>query len=365
MPESRWGRVLLKLSGEAFADSSIGFGHRRRSWSSGWPRRWPTPARPSGCRSPSSSAAATSSGACKGASRGMDRATADNMGMLATVINALALQDALEDIGQPTRVQTAIQMSQVAEPYIRRRATRHLEKGRVVIFAAGTGNPYFTTDTTAALRAAEIGAGIILKGTHSGVDGVYDADPRTNPDATTLRPHQLHGCPEPGPQDHGLDGHHLLHGQQAPDRGLRRPQARQHPPGAGRRADRDAGRLTASRPACGHVDSEGGRVIQDDVLAESKDKMAKATAHLQGEFGSIRTGRASPIFVEKLRVDYYGSEVPLQQLAGFSRPRAPPARHLALRQGFDQGHREGHPGVRPRHHPEQRRRRDPAGLPAS
>jgi uridylate kinase len=93
------------------------------------------------------------------------------------------LQDALEDVGQPTRVQTAIQMSQVAEPYIRRRATRHLEKGRVVIFAAGTGNPYFTTDTTAALRAAEIGAGVILKGTHSGVDGVYTADPRTNPDA--------------------------------------------------------------------------------------------------------------------------------------------------------------------------------------
>ncbi|MGH9008756.1 MAG: UMP kinase, partial [Acidimicrobiia bacterium] len=119
----------------------------------------------------------------KGASRGMDRPTADNMGMLATVINALALQDALEDIGQPTRVQTAIHMSQVAEPYIRRRATRHLEKGRVVIFAAGTGNPYFTTDTTAALRAAEIGAGVILKGTHSGVDGVYTADPRTNPDA--------------------------------------------------------------------------------------------------------------------------------------------------------------------------------------
>jgi uridylate kinase len=118
-----------------------------------------------------------------GATRGMDRATADNMGMLATVINALALQDALEAAGQPTRVQTAIQMSQVAEPYIRRRAIRHLEKGRVVIFAAGTGNPYFTTDTTAALRAAEIGAGVILKGTHSGVDGVYSADPRTNPDA--------------------------------------------------------------------------------------------------------------------------------------------------------------------------------------
>ena len=119
-----------------------------------------------------------------GAGAGIDRAAADYMGMLATVINALALQDALEDEGQPTRVQTAIQMAQVAEPYIRRKAMRHLEKGRVVIFAGGTGNPYFTTDTTAALRAAEIEAAVILKGTHSGVDGVYSADPRTNPDAT-------------------------------------------------------------------------------------------------------------------------------------------------------------------------------------
>lgn len=121
-----------------------------------------------------------------GAGAGMDRATADYMGMLATAINALALQDALERAGQPTRVQTAIQMAQVAEPYIRRRAMRHLEKGRVVIFAGGTGNPYFTTDTTAALRAAEIEADIMLKGTHGGVDGVYTADPKTNPDATRL-----------------------------------------------------------------------------------------------------------------------------------------------------------------------------------
>jgi len=118
-----------------------------------------------------------------GATRGMDRARADYMGMLATVINALALQDALEAVGQPTRVQTAITMAQVAEPYIPLRALRHLEKGRVVVFAAGTGNPYFTTDTTAALRAAEIGAGAILKGTHSGVDGVYSADPRLDPTA--------------------------------------------------------------------------------------------------------------------------------------------------------------------------------------
>ena len=113
---------------------------------------------------------------------GMDRATADYMGMLATVINALALQDALERIGIPSRVQTAIQMQQVAEPYIRRRAIRHLEKGRVVIFGAGTGNPYFTTDTTAALRAVEIGAQAILKATK--VDGIYTADPKLDPTAT-------------------------------------------------------------------------------------------------------------------------------------------------------------------------------------
>ena len=113
---------------------------------------------------------------------GMERATADYMGMLATVINALALQDSLERLGVPTRVQTAIEMHQIAEPYIRRRAVRHLEKGRVVIFAGGTGNPYFTTDTTAALRAVEVGAEAIFKATR--VDGVYSADPETHPDAT-------------------------------------------------------------------------------------------------------------------------------------------------------------------------------------
>jgi uridylate kinase len=117
--------------------------------------------------------------------RGMERATADYMGMLATVINGLALQASLERHGQHTRVQSAITMSEVCEPYIRRRAIRHLEKGRVVIFAAGTGNPYFSTDTTAALRAAEIGADVILMAKNR-VDGVYDSDPRTNPNARRL-----------------------------------------------------------------------------------------------------------------------------------------------------------------------------------
>ena len=115
-------------------------------------------------------------------SKGMDRASADYMGMLATMINSLALQDALEKVGVDTRVQSAIAMAEVAEPYIRRRAIRHLEKGRVVIFGAGTGNPYFTTDTAASLRAMEIGADVILKGTK--VDGVYSADPNKDSSAT-------------------------------------------------------------------------------------------------------------------------------------------------------------------------------------
>lgn len=114
--------------------------------------------------------------------KGMDRTTSDYMGMLGTILNALALQDALEKIGILTRVQTAIEMRQIAEPYIRRKAVRHLEKGRVVIFAAGSGNPYFSTDTTAALRAAEIEAEVILLA-KKGVDGVYDSDPKENPNA--------------------------------------------------------------------------------------------------------------------------------------------------------------------------------------
>jgi uridylate kinase len=122
----------------------------------------------------------------RGAGQGMDRAQADQMGMLATVINGLALQDTLEQLGQPTRVQSAIRMEQIAEPYIRRRAIRHLEKGRVVILAGGLGSPFFTTDTPAALRAAELSAEAVLKGTHSGVDGVYTADPKLDPTATKL-----------------------------------------------------------------------------------------------------------------------------------------------------------------------------------
>jgi len=185
MPESRYPRVVLKLSGEVFADSDTGFGIDESVV-----QRIAEEVSEARTQLNVEIAVVVGGGnifrGFAGAQRGMDRARADYMGMLATVINALALQEALEGAGQPTRVQTAISMEKVAEPYIPLRAIRHLEKGRVVVFAAGTGNPYFTTDTTAALRAAEIGAGAILKGTHSGVDGVYSADPRLDPDAVKL-----------------------------------------------------------------------------------------------------------------------------------------------------------------------------------
>jgi uridylate kinase len=184
MSEPRFRRILLKLSGEAFAgEQGTGIDGKVAEYVA----REISDAR----ENLGVDVAVVVGGGniwrgMTGAGAGMDRAQADYMGMLATVINALALQDTLERLGQPTRVQTAIHMAQVAEPYIRRRAIRHLEKGRVVIFAGGTGNPFFTTDTAAALRAVEIEAQAMLRGTHSGVEGLYTDDPRTNPEATLL-----------------------------------------------------------------------------------------------------------------------------------------------------------------------------------
>ncbi|HEV3227601.1 MAG TPA: UMP kinase [Acidimicrobiales bacterium] len=184
MSERKWDRVLLKLSGEAFA-GEVGYGIDGKVV-----EQLASEIVEVRAELGVEMAVVVGGGniwrGMTGASAGMDRAQADYMGMLATVINSLALQDVLERLGQPTRVQSAITMAAVAEPYIRRRAIRHLEKGRVVIFAAGTGNPFFTTDTTAALRAVEIEAGVILRGTHSGVDGIYTDDPRTNRSATKL-----------------------------------------------------------------------------------------------------------------------------------------------------------------------------------
>jgi uridylate kinase len=183
--ELPWQRVVLKLSGEALAsaasDETIDGGVVDRIAA-----EVATARRELGVEVAIVVGGGNIWRGATGAGAGMDRATADYMGMLATVINALALQDALERNGQPTRVLTAIQMAEIAEPYIRRRAMRHLEKGRVVVFAAGMGNPFFTTDTPAALRAVEIEANVLLKGTHGGVDGVYTADPRTDASATKL-----------------------------------------------------------------------------------------------------------------------------------------------------------------------------------
>jgi uridylate kinase len=178
-PQLKYKRIILKLSGEALCGTDGGFGIQ------------PEILRATASELAEVSALGVQIGivvgggnifrGLKGASAGMDRAQSDYMGMLATVVNALALQDALEKAGVPTRVQTAIEIRQVAEPYIRRRAMRHLEKGRIVIFAAGTGNPYFSTDTAAALRAMEIHADALCKATK--VEGIYDRDPVRFPDA--------------------------------------------------------------------------------------------------------------------------------------------------------------------------------------
>jgi uridylate kinase len=182
LSELRYPRVLLKLSGEAFAGDDNPIDGKIAEFVAGEI----VSARELGVDVAVVVGGGNIWRGMTGAGSGMDRAQADYMGMLATAINALALQDTLERLGQPTRVQSAIHMSQVAEPYIRRRAIRHLEKGRVVIFAGGTGNPFFTTDTAAALRAVEIEASVMLRGTHSGVEGLYTDDPRTNPAATLI-----------------------------------------------------------------------------------------------------------------------------------------------------------------------------------
>jgi uridylate kinase len=175
----KYKRVLLKLSGEAFADPQQGFGIDTRAVT--FIARQVADAKSLGVELGVVVGGGNIIRGLAASAQGADRTTADYMGMLATVINALALQDALETKGVQTRVQTAIWMQELAEPYIRRRAMRHLEKGRVVIFAGGNGNPYFSTDTTAALRALETNADAILKATR--VDGVFDSDPLVNPEA--------------------------------------------------------------------------------------------------------------------------------------------------------------------------------------
>ena len=198
-----------------------------------------------------------------GAAAGMDRATGDYMGMLATVLNALALQDALEKIGADTRVQSAITISEVAEPYIRRRAMRHLEKGRIVIFAAGTGNPFFTTDTAAALRALEIHAEAILMA-KNGVEGVYTADPREEPDAEFIEKITPPRGDRAAAGGDGLHGALAVHGQRAADLRLQHGRRAQHRP--------DSVAASGWARSCRH--ELDGDVIKD-FLDEAGGRMAE------------------------------------------------------------------------------------------
>ncbi len=262
---------------------------------------------------------------------GLDRVSADYMGMLATVINALALQDVLEKIGVDTRVMTAIRMESVAEPYIRRRAIRHLEKGRMVIFAAGTGNPFFSTDTAGVLRALEIEAQVILKATN--VDGIYTGDPKTDPNATFIRELTLPGSHRQELRGHGRQRLRALQGQSASHRGLQHQPSRCHPAGAGRRP--------------GHRDHRPMSTIPE-LVKHARELMHKAVENTKREFSGIRSNKASPSLLDLVRVEAYGNPVPLNQVAHGRGARAAAAHGAAVRQVAHPGGREGDPGRGPR-----------------
>ena len=314
MAEPRFKRVLLKISGEALM-GSLDYGTDADRVEQIAMQIQEVSAR--GMEMALVVGAGNIYRGLQGAARGMDRATADYMGMLATVLNALTLQDALEKRGAHTRVLSAIQVTEVAEPYIRRRAIRHLEKGRIVIFAAGTGNPFFTTDTAAALRALEIHAEAILMAKH-GVEGVYDADPSEVPDAKFL--------PE------------ITH-RQAIERGLRVMDSTAltlcmdnalpiyvFNMADERNIDRivrgeRVGTLVSSDGALGWVGKRGRgpreamSEFTDDLLADAKERMAKSVEACRHELATVRTGRASPHLLDRVVVDYYGTETPLRQLS--------------------------------------------------
>ena len=281
--------------------------------------------------------------------QGMDRATADYMGMLATVLNALTLQDALERLGVHTRVQSAITISEVAEPYIRRRAMRHLEKARVVIFAAGTGNPFFTTDTAAALRALEIHAEAILMA-KNGVEGVYTADPRLD-DGARFIPEITH--------------------REALERGLKVMDST----ALSLCMDNDLPIYVFNMNDESNIDRivSGERVgtlvttmsIIDDLLADAREHMGKSVEATRGKFGSVRTGRASPTLLDRIMVDYYGAQTPLQPARDDPRRRGAAADRPALRQELDQGDRARDHGVRHRPDAVQRRADHPPDDPGA
>jgi uridylate kinase len=283
--------------------------------------------------------------------RGMDRATADYMGMLATVINALALQDALEHAGVTTRVATAIEMRAVAEPFIRRRAVRHLEKGRVVVFAAGTGNPYFTTDTAAALRAMEMKADVILKGTK--VDGIYTADPMLDPDATKYERDLLPEGPRAGAQGHGRDGDLAVHGQQAADRRLQPAHPGQPAAGDHGRAGRHQSDGLIPRSA------DDGRDGCQGAVCRGQQTHGRRIEHVRRELSGVRTGRASVGILDTVHVEAYGSQHAAEPGGVALDPRADADRRAAVRPVADGRDREGHPQRQPRPQSGQRRQGDP------
>ena len=236
------------------------------------------------------------------AAEGMDRATADYMGMLAIVLNALTLQDALEKRGVHTRVQSAITISEVAEPYIRRRAMRHLEKKRIVIFAAGTGNPFFTSDTAAALRAIEMHAEVLLMA-KNGVEGIYTADPRKDPSAEFIPQITAREALQRDLKVMDSHGARAVHGQPSAHPRLQHGRRLQHQPDNLRRS-------------CG----DAGDDVIDDLLQDAREHMDKSVEATRLKFQSVRAGRASPSLLDRINVDYYGAMTPLRQMSTINAP---------------------------------------------
>jgi uridylate kinase len=227
-----------------------------------------------------------------GASNGMDRVQGDHMGMLATVINGLALQSALENAGVPTRLQSAIKINEVAEPFIRRRAMRHLEKGRVVIFGGGTGNPYFTTDSAAVLRAIEIEADVILKGTR--VDGIYTADPEKDKTAIKFDTISFDDVLKKGLKVMDTTAFTLSQENELPI-------------------------IVFDMNKNGNL----LKIISGETIGtpvSTKEAMVNALKHLEKQFVNIRAGKASPSMLGSVMVDYYGSQTPLAQVANVNTP---------------------------------------------
>jgi uridylate kinase len=237
---------------------------------------------------------------------GMDRVTADQMGMLATVMNSLALQDALESIGLHVRVMSAIRINEVCEDYIRRRAVRHLEKGRVTIFAAGTGNPFFTTDTAASLRAIEIDAQLLLKATK--VDGVYDADPTANPGARRYDRLRYDQVLDDRLNVMDATAIVLCRDHDLPMRVFNLNEAN-----ALVRAARWRGRGHPGHELSGAAPLE--TVMLEDIKKDAAERMGKCVIAYRNELKRLRTGRASTSLLDHIRVEYYGNDVPLQQVA--------------------------------------------------